>query len=225
MGQESLSTVTDKILAKLQEPDERGKQRSIGPSEIGGCPNCLAHRLEQRLTGEFKPSESNYAAWFGTAVHYYLEHNLGLGASERKVFVYHLAGYGDISGHVDLTLDNEVVDYKVVGKPSYQKMQLAYRKKPNQIPTTGYRVQQMLYAYAIRQTGVDIEQVNLLVFPKHSHRWSDVATFSEVYNEQVALKALERLEHIWKLVQEGNIADIPSDEDCYNCTNSVRIKY
>lgn len=220
-----MSLVTAKIIAKLREPDERGKQRSIGPSEIGGCPNCLAHRLNQKLTGEFTASESNYAAWFGTAVHAFLEHNLGLGVSERKAFVHNLEGYGDISGHIDLTLDNEIVDYKVVGKPSFQKMQLEYRKNPNQIPTTGYRVQQMLYAYALQQTGEPVERVNLLVFPKFSSSWDDVATFTEEYNQEVVDKALLRLEHIWGMVQEGNISDIPSDDDCYNCTNKVKINF
>ena len=218
-----MSLAVAKVLRKLQEPDERSNQFAVGPSELGGCPKCLAYRLEQKLTGEFIPSESSYPAWLGTMVHKGLEETLGLGTSERKVFVYHLEGYGDISGHIDLTLDGEVIDYKVVGQYSYRKMQSAYRSNPRQIPTVGYRSQQHCYAYGLNQAGETVEQVNLLVFPKHKNDWSDVAVFEEYYNEEVALRTFERLEYIWELVQQGKIADIPSDGDCYTCSNNTRI--
>ena len=220
----NLLTATELVLQKLTEPAERSKQRSVGPSEIGGCPKCLAKRLEQKLTGDFTPSDSSLASWMGTAVHYFLEHELGLGVSEQKAFVHHLDGYGDISGHIDLTLNQEVVDFKVVGKASYDKMQLAYRKFPDQIPTTQYRVQQMLYAYGLRQQGIDVEYVNLLVFPKHKSGWSDVATFREYYNQEVVDKALDRLQTIWDYVRAGELDQIPSDEDCYTCNMKIKIK-
>lgn len=167
---------------------------------------------------EHKP-ESNYAAWFGTAVHYFLEHNLGIGTPESKWGVYNLAGYGKISGNIDLVLDGEVFDFKVVGKSSFDKMALAYRKQPNQIPTVNYRVQQMLYAYALVQAGHEIEAVNLMIFPKHKWQWKDVTFYRELYNGEMALKALDRLEKIWKTVQEGNLEELPEDENCFNCSS------
>lgn len=224
MGGGSLLTATqEKILSKLQAPDERGKQIKIGPSAIGGCPYCIGKTLGLRLP-EIYPKlehvpESNYAAWFGTAVHYYLEHQLGLGISESKWGVYTLEGYGLISGNVDLVLDDEVFDYKVVGKSSFDKMALAFRKKPDQIPTTQYRTQQHLYAYALRGAGHDIKAVNLMIFPKHKWQWRDVTFYRELYNEEMALKALARLEKIWQTVRDGDLEELPVDENCFNCSS------
>lgn len=218
----TLTAPQRKILDKLQEPDARGKQIKIGPSAIGGCPYCIGKTLGLRLP-EIYPKlehvpESNYAAWFGTGIHYYLEHNLGLGTPESKWGVYHLEGYGQISGSVDLVLDEEVFDFKVVGKASFDKMKLSYRQLPNRIPTIGYRAQQMLYAFALRQAGHDIKAVNLMIFPKHLWQWKDVTFYRELYNQQVADSALERLEKIWAEVQAGNLEELPEDSECFTCS-------
>lgn len=162
--------------------------------------------------------ESNYAAWFGTAVHYYLEHNLELGTPESKWGVYDLKDYGQISGNIDLVLDGEVFDFKVVGKSSFDKMALAYRKFPGCIPTVGYRAQQMLYAFALRQAGQDIEAVNLMIFPKHKWQWKDVVFYRELYNQEVVDKALDRLERIWEAVKAGDLEELPVDENCFSCS-------
>lgn len=218
----TLTPLQSRILDKLQEPDERGKQVKIGPSGIGGCPYCIGKTLGLRLPETYPKlehvQESNYAAWFGTAVHYYLQHELGLGTPESKWGVYNLEGYGLISGNVDLVLEDEVFDFKVIGKSSFDKMALAYRKLPNQIPTTNYRVQQMLYAYALRQAGHDIKAVNLMIFPKHKWQWRDVTFYRELYNEEMAQKALDRLEKIWQTVKDGNLEELPEDENCFNCS-------
>lgn len=218
----TLTPTQSKILDKLQAPDERGKQVKIGPSGLGGCPYCLGKQLALTLPDvypklEHKP-KSNYAAWFGTGIHFWLQENLGLGIAEAKWPVYDLEGYGLISGSVDLVLDNECFDYKVVGDASFNKMKLAYRKEPDRIPTVGYRVQQHTYAYALRKAGQDIKAVNLMVFPKTKWQWKDVAFYREAYNEELVLKTFERLEKIWAIVQEGKLEDIPYDEGCFNCS-------
>lgn len=217
----TLTPVQRKIIEKLTEPDERGKQVKVGPSGLGGCPYCLGKQLAYTLP-EIYPDlehvpESNYAAWFGTQIHFSLEQNLGIGISESKWPVYDLKGYGLISGSVDLVLDNEIVDYKVVGDSSFNKMKLAFRKEPDRIPTTGYRVQQHTYAYALRKAGHDITAVNLMVFPKSKWQWKDVAFYREPYNEELVLKTFERLEKVWALVQEGKLEDLPFDKGCFNC--------
>ena len=217
----SVTALQKKILDKLQEPDERGKQVKIGPSGIGGCPYCIGKTLGLRLP-EIYPKlehvqESNYAAWFGTQVHFSLEHNLGLGKSESKWPVYDLEGYGTISGSVDLVLEDEIFDYKVVGKASFDKMKLAFRKQPDRIPTVTYRVQQHTYGYALRKAGYDIKAVNLMVFPKTAWQWRDVAFYREPYNEEIVLKAFDRLEKIWAMVQEGRLEELPPQEGCFNC--------
>lgn len=230
-----MSDLASELLAKFKEPSARSHQVKIGPSGIGGCPYCvgetLAHAVPEHYPDlEHHPS-SSYATWIGTMGHSGIEHEyfydyddriipaIPEGIAETKVHVYDLEGYGSISGSIDLIYGNETFDWKFMGKFGYDKMCLAYRKDPTRIPDTTYRVQQMLYAYGARKKGFDIERVNVVVFPKHKSSWSDVRVFSEEYNQELVDAALDRLEKIWKIVQEGNLKDIPSSEDCYNCNN------
>lgn len=230
-----MSALAGELLAKFQEPSARSHQVKIGPSGIGGCPYCvgetLAHAVPEHYPDlEHHPS-SSYATWLGTMGHSGIEHEyfydyddriipaIPEGIAETKVQVYDLEGYGRISGSIDLLFGNESFDWKFMGKFGYDKMCLAYRKDPTKIPDVTYRVQQMLYAHGARKAGFDIERVNVVVFPKHKTSWSDVRVFSEEYNQELVDAALDRLVKIWKIVQEGNLKDIPSSEDCYNCNN------
>lgn len=222
-----LTTSQQKILDKIQEPDARSKQRKIGPSQIGGCPFCLAKSLALSVPEQYpnivvNESES-MAAWIGTGVHHWLEHNLGLGTPEQKVFVYELQNYGRITGSIDLELDGELFDFKIMGKYSLDKMRMAWAEEPNVIPSIPYRVQQMLYAYGKRQQGADITHVNLMVIPKMSNKFSDIRFYREAYNQEVVDKALARLDLIWEMVQNGDLMDVPAGDECYNCNNNWRI--
>ena len=231
-----MSDLASELLAKFKEPSARSYQVKIGPSGIGGCPYCvgetLAHAVPEHYPDlEHHPS-SSYATWLGTMGHAGIEDTyfyydvdrmrpptVAEGIAEHKVHVYDLEDYGSISGSIDLIYGNEIFDYKFMGKFGYDKMCLAYRKDPTTIPDITYRVQQMLYAYGARKAGFDIERVNVVVFPKHKSNWSDVRVFSEEYNQELVDAALDRLEKIWKTVQEGNLKELPSSEDCYNCNN------
>lgn len=229
-----MNDLASELLAKFKEPSARSHQVKIGPSGIGGCPYCvgeaLAHKLPEVYPDLVHVPSSSYATWLGTMGHSGIEHEYfypqeicgngaDTGIAESKVHVYDLEGYGSISGSIDLIYGNEIFDYKFMGKFGYDKMCLAYRRDPTTIPDVTYRVQQMLYAYGARKKGFDIERVNVVVFPKHKSNWSDVRVFSEEYNQELVDAALDRLEKIWKIVQEGNLKDIPSSEDCYNCNN------
>ena len=230
-----MTDLASELLAKFKEPSARSHQVKIGPSGIGGCPYCvgetLAHAVPEVYPDLVHVPSSSYATWLGTMGHSGIEHEyfydyddriipaIPEGISETKVHVYDLEGYGSISGSIDLIYKNEIFDWKFMGKFGYDKMCLAYRKDPTKIPDVTYRVQQMLYAYGARQKGFDIERVNVVVFPKHKSSWSDVRVFTEEYNQELVDAALDRLEKIWKIVQEGNLKDIPSSEDCYNCNN------
>lgn len=229
-----MSDLASELLAKFKEPSARSHQVKIGPSGIGGCPYCvgetLAHRLPEVYPDLVHVPSSSYATWIGTMGHSGIEHeyffqqdicgnSVDTGIAETKVHVYDLEDYGSISGSIDLIYKNEIFDYKFMGKFGYDKMCLAYRKDPTTIPVVTYRVQQMLYAYGARKAGFDIERVNVVVFPKHKSNWSDVRVFTEEYNQELVDAALDRLEKIWKIVQEGKYKELPSSEDCYNCNN------
>lgn len=212
------------IMDGITQQSERDKQKLVGPSEIGSCPRCLGERLAQVLPEQYHdlPDTSSFGlgAWIGTAVHHYLEDQIDIPGSiaEHKNFIYHLDGYGDIKGSTDLFVPPNVFDFKTSGKFMADKMKLAWRQEPNKIPTTTYRVQQMLYGYGWELKGYEIDKVGLCVIPKLSNDPDDITFYMEKYNRDVAVKALDRLELIWQYVQEGRIEELPMDEDCYTCT-------
>lgn len=115
-------------------------------------------------------------------------------------------------------MEPHVVDYKVVGKWSFDKMKVAWNAQPNRIPTQTYRVQQHLYGWGWKQLGHTVEDVTLCVIPKLSNDPDDIRFYTEQYNQEVVDRALARLEKIWKYVREGRLNDLPMDDDCYTCT-------
>lgn len=212
------------ILEQITKPTSRGQQKKIGPSQIGGCPLCLGEALALKRPDLYPDLEHRedfgLGSWIGTAVHHFLESDVLIEGAikEQKNFIHHLEGYGDISGSTDLFVPPHLIDWKVVGKWSYDKMCLNYRLEPDKLPTTGYRVQQHVYGHGWEQAGYDVETVTLVVIPKHSNRAEDIRFFTERYNPEVAKKALDRLELIWQYVRDGRLDELPMDEDCYTCS-------
>ena len=225
---ESLDKDFLEILEHLKMPTERDKQRLVGASQIGGCAYHLGlSMLQSHGLEEVEPSEPGLGAWIGTGVHAYIENNLQLtgAVQECDVDIFDIPGYGNIRGHIDMYWHNRVFDWKVLGKASFQKMQLGYRKQPDQIPSTVYRVQQHLYADGLIQQGYEVEDVNIVAIPKHSNRFSDIAIFTEVYNQGLVDKAIERAREIWLYASDGRLKDLPRDlESCYTCSSAVTIK-
>lgn len=228
------SKLADKILSKAMEPDERAKQKLIGASQVGGCPRCLGYAL----MGKEKPTKTmkwlvpakkileGLAAWIGTAVHYYLEKHIipfvvaedDSIIAEERVEIYELEGYGTIKGNIDVHDNFEILDWKIVGDWSWNKMLMDRVENPDRIPRKQYRVQQHLYAYGLRKKGYEIEKVSLVVFKKTSNSWEDVEVFSEDYNQNVVDAALQNLEEIYRLAKQGRFEELPEDEECYNCS-------
>lgn len=214
----------EQIMLQITKQSDRDKQRKIGPSEIGGCPLCIGEKLalaHPELYPDLEHEESfGLGSWIGTAVHHFLEKDIEIPGSikEQKNLIYDLEGYGQISGSTDFYKDGHIVDWKVVGKWSYDSMKLAYSLENNRIPKTIYRAQQHLYGYGWEQAGYPVETVNLCVIPKMSNNPNDIRFFTEIYNREVALKALARLESIYKRVRQGRLESLPMDKDCYTCT-------
>ena len=234
-----MSELASKILEKAKAPDERSLQKLIGASQVGGCPYCLGHALMGTSTRSDLPSwvvddsEEGLAAWIGTAVHYYLENKIipqvmeeeGWDKTkivpEENVTIFELPGYGTIKGNIDVHDTTEVVDWKIVGDWSYNMMSLDSLDNPNQIPRKQYRVQQMLYAYGLRQLGHDIEKVSLAVFKKTSNNWRDVKIYTEYYNQAIVDAALENLQKIYDLAKQGKFDELPQEKECYDCSRRV----
>lgn len=218
-------TIQRKIIEQITKPTSRGQQRKIGPSQIGGCPLCLGEALALALPELYPDLEHTedfgLGSWIGTAVHYFLEHDIDIPGAikEQKNDIFELEGYGMIRGSTDLFVPPHLWDWKVVGKWSYDKMCLEYLLNPDRIPKTDYRVQQHMYGYGWTLAGHKVETVNLVVIPKHSNRVEDIKFFTENYSQAVAERGIQRLKKIWKFVQAGKLYEIPSDgEDCYRCS-------
>jgi len=202
----------------------------VGASQIGGCPYHLGlSMLQSHKLAEKEPSEPGMGAWIGTGVHLNIENTLKLDPEpiqELKVDIFEIPGYGLVKGSVDMFWKNRVWDWKVLGKANMQKMQLAYRKNPDQIPNTTYRVQQHLYAYGVKQLGYEVEDVNIVAIPKLSNNFADIVQFTEAYNQEVVDKAIARAKMIWQYASEGRLNDLPREIDtCYDCGSTLKINF
>lgn len=185
----------------------------------------MGEELAQVLPDQYPDLEVNdggfgLGAWIGTGVHFWMDHHLEIPGAikEQKNFIYELEGYGTIKGSTDLFVDGEIVDYKILGKANMEKLRRLYLEKPNQIPTNTYRAQQHIYGYGWEQLGYEVKTVNILAIPKLSNDPRDIRWFTEIYNREIALAYLNRLEKIWKFVREDRLEELPSDDDCYVCT-------
>lgn len=216
------------ILDGLTRPKDRDKQVKVGPSELGGCAYCVGHRMSQLTDEPARPRGDEgfgYAAHIGTMCHYWLEHELRLdyeGIREGKVPVFDIEGYGTISGSCDLYIPElaTTFDWKFPGKWSYDKLKLALSRGGE--PSLQYRLQQQLYAEGQRKLGRPIERCVIVFFPRHSNNINDVVFWEEAFNPELVAAVKERTETIWLYVQEGQLAEIPSDDDCYTCSTYGR---
>lgn len=171
----------------------RSQQVALGPSQIGvTCDRCLVHALaghQQKQTG------TPWLPFIGTSVHeqladIFLAQNSGLDRArflvETRVDCGIYAGR-TLTGHADL-YDMEtgaVTDWKIVGTATL-------RKAKAHGAITSYRVQAHLYGYGFTRRGLTVNTVQVAHLPRNSAHLGDAITWSEPYDEQVALDALTR---------------------------------
>lgn len=219
------------------EETDRDKQVNVGPSDIADeCDACLGLKLLRKIRPVEEQEKSiSLKGWVGTAVHarlesYFRSHAQELGTTveilvESKVPVYHLDGYGTISGHVDLIViyyDDYgeidrimVIDHKTADMVDIRTAMMGgvWNKHVYQI---------MMYAYGVRhEYDVDRIECGVHYIPRDTNnvhdRWIPFAS----YKQTVAEDALLRLEYIWDVVQAGNITDLEPSRGCFNCRNWV----
>lgn len=213
-------TARQQIIQALTKPSERSKQRLVGASQIGGCAYHLGLSMLKSKNTEHEPeAESGMAAWIGTAVHAHIENTLDLpgAVQEAKVDIFDIPGYGLIGGHIDMCWDDSIWDWKVQGKYTLDMQKLAWRKEPDRIPSTTYRVQLHLYGYGRILQGHDVKTVNLVSIPKMSNSFNDIKIYSEQYNQQLVDSAIDRAHRIWQYCSEGRVEELPTDPTCYDC--------
>jgi len=213
--------------------EPRTLQTTIGPSEIGDpCTHCLA----AKLAGWAKTEHG--VPWLptvGTAVHrlledYVIDHeNARTGGNhtasrrflvEQHVMVGHIGGH-EVWGHTDV-LDLQAgvsIDYKCVGAATLKTA----RRGPSEV----YRTQAHLYAKGWNDAGVRVDHVAIWYVPRNSVSLDHGIFWHEPYDEQVAVAALERANHLQRQIDalavlgddvvNGWITSLDRAPGCHDC--------
>lgn len=204
----------------------RSQQTRIGPSEIG---HDCARRIGYKLLGhpENPGQPPNWKATVGTALHTWLEQVMGadnartwqpMGVSrwllEQRVNVGEMLGQ-PIEGSCDLfdQVTGTVVDWKTCGPTQLAK----YKTKG---PGNNYRAQAHLYGRGWQRRGHNVERVAIVFLPRNGEL-ADTVFWTEPYDEQIALDALQRLDGIALTVQALGVDALPvlgtADAFCHMC--------
>lgn len=182
----------------------RSLQPEIGPSEIGSpCDRRIAYRVAGIDKVNLK--QDPWAAVIGTAIHRWLQEGVDdwvnhHGAVDRYFTELELDLLGGlIRGHCDLydAESQTVIDWKTVGPNALKDVEAGRI-------STGYMIQTHLYGYMFAQQGIPVKRVSLVFIPRASSL-NRLRVWSAVYDENVALTALNRLSTIATAVLDLNI--------------------
>lgn len=207
---QALAERIGQFIVEADARSERSQQAAIGPSEIGNpCNRAIAYKVLD--WPETNTARDPIAAIIGTGFHMWMAEKFearnegGRYKIEQRVTVRE--GYGaaaPITGSADLfdllLLAN--LDWKLVGTSSHDK----YRRGG---PGQQYRVQAHLYGLGQQNAGTPPTRV-VVVFIARWHELK-VHVWSEPYDEQVALDALERLDRIRQQVLDLDVEANPEN--------------
>lgn len=182
----------------------RSLQKKIGPSEVA---HPCARRIGYKLLDVPETNVVDDIPWrptVGTAVHAWEEeqftaanegHDRARWLTEMRVSVGTIGGV-DITGSSDLydQATGTVVDHKIVGPASIRKY------KSQRHPGPQYRGQIHLYGRGFTRRGLDVRRVMIAFLPS-AGELRDAYFWSEPYDEQIALDALQRAEGIHTTLQ------------------------
>lgn len=214
------------VIGRTISAHPRSLQKRIGPSEVGqACARRLGYKLLDHPEREQKP---NWKATIGTATHSWLEHafqaenarwvrsgGVERWVTETRVTVGATKTLGKITGSCDLydRVTGTVLDHKVVGPA-----QLRHYKAEG--PSEQYHVQAHLYGRGIHLKGLPVETAGICFLPRNGEL-RDAYLWHEPWDEQIALRGLERLEGIaatCNMLGDTALAMLPTaDVWCINC--------
>lgn len=211
------STVDElhRVLIDFEAARPRSMQVSLGPSELGTP--CQAQIARKLAGAPRRPVTSPaWAPFQGTAVHRSMEDvvafwNAQLGR-ERWLAEDDLEVDAEIRGHGDAydTDHGLVVDWKHVGTTALGKLRAARRagKPPAEQVSSEYRVQAHLYGVGHQRKGRDVRFVRLVLLAR-SWKFEDSEEWTEEYQPDIALAALDRYYHTQDLLKAFNVAEQP----------------
>lgn len=196
----------------------RSLQRRIGPSELGEpCTRALIRKLGGVDEPVRHAGPDGYRAWVGTQMHAGFERIFthadwsavkGINDDkptqvprylvEQRVSVGHINGV-EITGSNDLfdILSGTVWDWKTKGKSRLE--QAARDIRMGRGPGERYRVQQHLYGRGQQRAGYQVNRVGIIYTPRDGNL-RDSFYWSEPYDEQVAVDALNRATGLAQLI-------------------------
>jgi hypothetical protein len=177
--------------AEQQNP--RSKQQMIGPSEVGSlCDRRIGYRLAEipRCNTDFDP----WPSIVGTAIHSWLDdavsnwmtcHGSTAWSTETTLVINDF-----VEGHADLYSHEHrsVIDYKTVGPDVMKKIR-------RDGPPLGYQIQTHVYGYGFEQQGHQVDRVCLVFLPRAGW-FKDMFIWSSIYNREIAVVAMTRLQVI-----------------------------
>jgi hypothetical protein len=198
------SLMKDELLWMIGEHIDahpRSAQIRIGPSELGTpCPRRIAYKLNG--TEAANPRKGAWKPTVGTAVHAWLEQALTIyneGVPVPRFYLEQTVTVGTVGG-VEITgncdcydrMTATVIDWKVVGLAGLKRYRLDG-------PGEQYRAQAHLYGRGFVNAGLPVDHVAVMFLPQNGEL-RDAHYWTEPYDEQVALDALNRADGISTLV-------------------------
>lgn len=206
------------VLIDYEHQRPRSQQTALGPSELGTpCAQQIARKL---VAGPQPPAqEPAWAPFQGTAVHNSMADVIRFWNAregrERWLPIARLEVAPGITGEADAyDTDHEtVVDWKHVGVTALKELRDRGTVSPE------YRVQAHLYGRGYALLGRPVRAVRLVLLSR-SWKFDDSEEWTEPYDEDVALAAIERYEGIRARLARGvPVTAIPAtpSSKCWWC--------
>lgn len=212
--------------ATVTRSSARDVQKLPGPSDLAnGCDLCVARRIASSCGIDMPqlPRHFSLKAWVGTAIHQKIERDLPgvypYAQQEITVPISVVPGLGSIKGHVDAYFPRKLVmgDWKSTDMKKLDKI------TKFGVPSSHFG-QTMLYMYGLRKKGLSCDYATLTYIPRDSNNVSDIWVASCAYREDVAVGLLNRTRSLLNRLQEGDVANLQSDPECFVCHVQHRIR-
>ncbi|GEL17659.1 hypothetical protein [Pseudonocardia asaccharolytica] len=185
----------------------RSLQTALGPSEYGDpCARRLAYKIME--APKVNTDSDPWASILGTAGHAWLADALTADnqrtGETRWLIEQRLQIRDGLTGSCDAYYvpRRAVVDHKIVGPAKLRE----YRASG---PPDQYRKQVHLYGYGYTRLGLPVAEVALAFYPR-AGQLSGLHLWSEPYDEEIALAAINRVDTIITVAYQLQVDDHPA---------------
>ena len=228
------SQVEELALKLLTQETARDKQKKVGASQISDP--CTYHLAMAMVVTSESKSKYWLGARIGTAVHMLLEDAVDKADTtlipqlegaivEKKIRLGEIEGYGVISSKPDLMLpaENHLIDWKTASRKKSAKLRKyldggAPNDADSEYTMLKYMAQTQLYAWGMKQEGIEVDNLTLVFLNRDGTMESDVWAHTFAYDEGFAVSLWKRLEALWKAIDSGaELEDFDRHPECFRC--------